>query len=836
ISTKDVQQVQAVAVDLSSNKLSHVEALPPRCRSFTAASNGGTLTFGKVELAKAISAGTFVDLWNVTFEDATESAYLLDQHILEPTEHRAVFNEDRGFACYDVLPKSFQISPELFAPERLCSCLSGWNGSGATCQLCPKNTYKDSFEGTCQHCPEGSQAAPGAKSLTQCRCKIGEVFNESGVARCGCPKDEAQQEDLCVKCHELNWNCSEPGSEVLSARPLPGFARLGNQTKAFKCFPPYERCANNESAEESGCFIGYTGILCGQCRPGFYSSRDACERCTTALILPNVYCAWYAAGCAMMLALVGGLLWLRNQGQEQEENPDTSQRQRGFNVLKHQLKVQAPILLQLCQLWSVVATLSSSQEEEGSDNIKEPSATALWELPYIQALQLSLSNLKGVFNLQCHYDGPTVGWASALLAPAFPIAVLVLSLGLEFARRGLGISVALQVIAFLYIGGASSSSNLLSCQGTDGLGEGKNPPPSRVTTPSWHQKKAKMRCWIVIVPFVADLEQLPKNFAFRSAIPEILCDKESSFKAKVDIVAYITAFGYAVVVPCCLLYLYARQHLLLRRSRMTTTFATHQDDLKVTLKPVLKSGKPTPEKQEQWTRHTAASTAAYISLTFRGPLSLKMEEGQMVVQMLEGCSLTHGEVEMNISDVGTFLDEDEVEQARILRCRAISEMLMERSTLQEVAPSERILLGAQDLLAKYAFGRNVFLEIVQKLVAVALVSTVYSPDGLKLALGITLTTAAMVALVQPYLKPQANTLLTCCYLCLAVAAWAFDRRVAWLSRAALALPFLLTSLQSLTPDGAETRALRIWEDLEPQVQALQEGKVVEITAETYNFI
>ncbi|CAJ1427947.1 unnamed protein product [Effrenium voratum] len=795
-----IQDVQAVAVDLSSNKLTHIGALPPNCRSFTAASNYGNLTFGKGVLGKAISAGVSLDLWNVTFEDPTESAYLLDQHILEPTEHRAVF-EERGFACYDVLPKSFQISPELFAPERLCSCLPGWKGSGATCQLCPKNTFKDSFEGTCQQCPEGSQAAPGAKSLTQCRCKIGEVFNESGVLRCGCPKDEAQQEDLCVKCHELNWNCSEPGSEVLSARPLPGFARLGNQTKAFKCFPPYERCANNESAEESGCFIGYTGILCGQCRPGFYSSRDACERCTTALILPNVYCAWYAAGCAMMLALVGGLLWLRNQGQEQEENPDTSQRQRGFNVLKHQLKVQAPILLQLCQLWSVVATLSSSQEEEGSDNIKEPSATALWELPYIQALQLSLSNLKGVFNLQCHYDGPTVRWASALLAPAFPIAVLVLSLGLEFARRGLGISVALQVIAFLYIGGASSSSNLLSCQGTDGLGE-----------------------------------QLPKSFAFRSAIPEILCDKESSFKAKVDIVAYITAFGYAVVVPCGLLYLYARQHLLLRRSRMTTTFATHQDDLKVTLRPVLKSGKPTPEKQEQWTRHTAASTAAYISLTFRGPLSLRMEEGQMVVQMLEGCSLTHGEVEMNISDVGTFLDEDEVELARILRCRAISEMLMERSTLQEVAPSERILLGAQDLLSKYAFGRNVFLEIVQKLVAVALVSTVYSPDGLKLALGITLTTAAMVALVQPYLKPQANTLLTCCYLCLAVAAWAFDRRVAWLSRAALALPFLLTSLQSLTPDGAETRALRIWEDLEPQVQALQEGKVVEITAETYNFI
>ena len=78
----------------------------------------------------------------------------------------------------------------------------------------------------------------------------------------------------------------------------------------------------------------------------------------------------------------------------------------------------------------------------------------------------------------------------------------------------------------------------------------------------------------------------------------------------------------------------------------------------------------------------------------------------MVVQMLEGCSLTHGEVEMNISDVGTFLDEDEAQQARILRCRAISEMLMERCTLHEVAASERILLGAKNLLSKYAFGSS----------------------------------------------------------------------------------------------------------------------------------
>ncbi|CAJ1330203.1 unnamed protein product [Effrenium voratum] len=796
----DAQHITAVDVDMSYNKLSHIAALPPQWHSFTAAGNDGSLTFGEGVLGNAIRAGVFAALWNVAFKDPTESAHLLDQKLLRPTGSRSLMNEDRGFACYDVLPKSFQISPELFAPERLCSCLPGWNGSGANCQQCPKNTFKFGFEGACQQCPEGSQSDAGATSERQCQCKIGEVFNNRGAPRCGCPKGEAQLGDLCVKCPELNWNCSEPGSEVLSVRPRLGFARLGKQTKAFKCFPP-ERCGES-AGSASGCFTGYRGILCADCSAGFYASGDACERCTTASILPDIHYAWHAAGCAMMFGLLGGLLWLRNQGQPQQDNPDSQGQRRqnkGLGALKHQLRVQAPILLQLCQLWTVVATLSSSQE--GSNNSKEPSTTALWELPYIQALQLSLSNLKSVFNLQCHYDGPTVRWASALLAPAFPLAVLVLCLGLELARRGLGISVALKVITLLYIGGASSSSNLLSCQKTDGLGE-----------------------------------QLPKNFAFRSAIPEILCDEESSFKTRVDVIAYSTAFGYAVVIPCCLLYLYARQHLVLRGSRTVTVNATQEDDLKVTLRPVLKSGNQVSEQHDQRTRHTVASTAAYISLMFRGPLSMKMTNGQMVVQMLEGCSLMHGEAEMDKQVVGAVLGEDEVQQSRILRCRAISEMLMERCILQEVAQSERTLLGAKELLTKYSFGRNVFLEIVQKLVAIALVSTISSPDGFQLGFGITLSMAAMVALVQPYLEPQVNMLLAFCYLCLALAAWAFWLQLAWLSRAALALPFLLTLLQSLTPDGAETRALRIWEDLEPQVPALQEGKVVEITAETYNFI
>ena len=46
------------------------------------------------------------------------------------------------------------------------------------------------------------------------------------------------------------------------------------------------------------------------------------------------------------------------------------------------------------------------------------------------------------------------------------------------------------------------------------------------------------------------------------------------------------------------------------------------------------------------------------------------------------------------------------------------------------------------------------MEILQKLVAVALVSIIDSKDALQLSLAITLGMAATCGLVQPYLQPQ----------------------------------------------------------------------------------
>ena len=52
-------------------------------------------------------------------------------------------------------------------------------------------------------------------------------------------------------------------------------------------------------------------------------------------------------------------------------------------------------------------------------------------------------------------------------------------------------------------------------------------------------------------------------------------------------------------------------------------------------------------------------------------------------------------------------------------------------------------------------GRHVWMEIVQKLVAVALVSVVSSAGGFQLPVALSLGMAATSALVQPYAQPQA---------------------------------------------------------------------------------
>ena len=68
------------------------------------------------------------------------------------------------------------------------------------------------------------------------------------------------------------------------------------------------------------------------------------------------------------------------------------------------------------QLWPVLAVLATKTGNGGTDqdtntiqehkegNEEVGFASAFWEVPYVQALQLSISSLKGAFNLQCKFE------------------------------------------------------------------------------------------------------------------------------------------------------------------------------------------------------------------------------------------------------------------------------------------------------------------------------------------------------------------------------------------------------------------------------------------------
>ena len=51
--------------------------------------------------------------------------------------------------------------------------------------------------------------------------------------------------------------------------------------------------------------------------------------------------------------------------------------------------------------------------------------------------------------------------------------------------------------------------------------------------------------------------------------------EESQLKTYADVVGFSSVFCYAIVIPLCLLYLYGKQHVVLRASRTTTVAWQH---------------------------------------------------------------------------------------------------------------------------------------------------------------------------------------------------------------------------------------------------------------------
>eukprot|EP00438_Fugacium_kawagutii_P002763 Skav202247 [mRNA] locus=scaffold1417:189702:190295:+ [translate_table: standard] len=177
-----------------------------------------------------------------------------------------------GYTC-KVLVGSIKATSSKFLPQQLCKCFAGWHGRGATCQMCPVNSFSDTLGlHRCKSCPPNSTASAGSTKLEHCKCAFGSLHDGG----CSCDKHHALQQGECVLCSKLHLQCNNTGSHASLAPPDVNHIRLkSNAEEAHRCLPPAisQRCPGGHH-----CGVGYGGTLCASCADGFRSSGGRCKQ------------------------------------------------------------------------------------------------------------------------------------------------------------------------------------------------------------------------------------------------------------------------------------------------------------------------------------------------------------------------------------------------------------------------------------------------------------------------------------------------------------------------------------------------------------------------------
>ena len=555
-------------LDISNNRISKVQSFPSDVQSVTLANNPA-IAFSPGLLERSLNKGIALDLQGVSLVNPGEAEQLVKTRKLIMTEVVTSFDKSRGYECKSITHSSLVITPAMFLPDTLCVCAAGWTGAGIKCNKCPADTYRASNTSAskCSRCPANSHAEPASVSITGCRCVLGEMYQEGDEWRCGCPQGQAHLGNTCVNCDPLKLSCIHTGSEAHSAPPLEGFARVApNETQAFKCFG--SRCTStNADRDHLGCVKGYKSTLCSDCIPHYHRDGTKCKPCPkNAPTFPWLGVGVYLLVISIIVTLVTLVIW-RNAS--------------SFDAVKTLAASQGLVLLQICQLWPIMSGLSTESEGSG-----------MWEMPYIETLQLSFQSFKESLTLQCHYDGTVVRWIFAILSPVIPLLVILACLTLEIYDRGMGIGTALKALTLVYIGGASACSELFRCQTVDANGD-----------------------------------ELPAAFHFRKYLPNLGCETVPD----VDAVAYGTAFCYGVVIPACLLYLYVKQQVQTQQVRTCLAAALFREkELNISWQKI-----EITDSKTETQRHLVASATAYVSVLFRGRVRMKISGSKL--QICQSC-------------------------------------------------------------------------------------------------------------------------------------------------------------------------------------------------------
>ena len=285
-------------LDLGANDILEVSGLPMRIQSLSLAKMNTGVHFQKGILRDASSKKILLDLSGVQLMNSSEASDMLQREELRGTSQYTMIDRANGFQCKDLEGSSLRVTPHMFLPHELCQCLVGWIGTGAACQKCPKDTFRDaevpSTADACTPCPLNSTSKEASGTLTDCQCNLGHLFQMGEEWRCGCPPDHALVEDVCEKCKLLHLDCMKNGSQASTAPAKEGYARLSpKEPRAFKCYPPLERCNATRSGvrDEVGCNKGYSGILCSECGADYRKEGDRCKKCPKNLN-PSWFFGW----------------------------------------------------------------------------------------------------------------------------------------------------------------------------------------------------------------------------------------------------------------------------------------------------------------------------------------------------------------------------------------------------------------------------------------------------------------------------------------------------------------------------------------------------------------
>ena len=192
---------------------------------------------------------------------------------------------------------------------------SKWN---IPCKVCNVGTYVKGGEGTsakdCEACPGGTNQTIDA-GYRACYCKKGYTRTDRYGPCYLCLQEGLDcNQDFQTLLPGYMWNWSFPGANLTEYKNFIENIKVtddpesnpsnytGNIPRVFKC-PTSDNCQNVNDSIAGNCAVGYTGWLCTNCVPGYYSVLTSCVPCPSLAILILESCVFFIV-CALACFLL----------------------------------------------------------------------------------------------------------------------------------------------------------------------------------------------------------------------------------------------------------------------------------------------------------------------------------------------------------------------------------------------------------------------------------------------------------------------------------------------------------------------------------------------------